>query len=77
MAWGNFFGINVYRGTNKFETPVHQKSKFSGVYTNYKSFTSTEYKSSLITILLYRNFTIVSDYDKLHEEIEKLKLVLQ
>ena len=48
-------------GKNKFETSVHRKSTFSGVYT--------EYKSSLITTLLYRSFTIVSNYHKLQEEI--------
>ena len=57
----------------KFETSVHLKSTFSGVYTNYRSFIATEYKSSLITTLLYGSFTIVSDYHKSHEEIVKLK----
>ena len=56
-------------GKNKFETSVHRKSTFSGVYTNYRSFISTEYESSLITTLLYRSFTIVSNYHKLQEEI--------
>ena len=61
-----FLDIDVYRGNNKFET-AHRKSTFSGVYTNYRSFIATEYKSSLITTLLYRSFTIVSNYQKLHE----------
>ena len=65
--------IDVDRGNNKFETTVHRKSTFSGVYTNYRFFIATEYKSSLITTLLYRSFTIVSDYHKLHEDIVKLK----
>ena len=56
---------------------MHRKSTFSGDYTNYKSFIATEYKSSLITTLLYRRFTIVSDYHKLHEEIVMLKSVLR
>ena len=68
-----FLDINVYRGNNKFETSVHHKSTSSGVYTNYESFISTEYKSSLSTTLLYRSFTIVCDHHKLHEEIVKLK----
>ena len=72
-----FLDINVYRGNNKFETSVHRKLTFSGVYTNYKSFIATEYKSSLIATLLYRSFTIVSDYHKLHEEIVKLTSVLR
>ena len=72
-----FLDINVYRGNNKFETSVQRKLTFSGVYTNYRSFIATEYKSSLITTLLYGSFTIVSDYHKLHEEIVKLKSVLR
>ena len=72
-----FLDINVYRGNNKFETSVHSKLAFSGVYTNYRSFIATEYKSSLITTLLYRSFTIVSDYHKMHEEIVMLKSVLR
>ena len=71
-----FLDINVYRGNNKFETSVHRKSTFSGVYTNYRSLIATEYESSLITTLLYGSFTIVSDYHKLHEEIVKLKSML-
>ena len=70
-----FLDINVYKGNNKFETSVHRKLTFSGVYTNYRSFIATEY--SLITTLLYRSFTIVSDYNKLHEEIVKLKSVFR
>ena len=72
-----FLDIDVYRGNHKLETSVHRKSTFSGVYTNYSSFIATEYKSNLITTLLYRTFTIVSDYHKLHKEIVKLKSVLR
>ena len=72
-----FLDINVYRGNNKSETSVPRKSTFSEVYTNYTSFIVTEYKSSLITTLLYRSFTIVSDYYKLHEEFVKLNSVLR
>ena len=72
-----FLDINVYRGKNKFETSIHSKSTFSGVYTNYRSFITTKYKSSLIATLLYRIFTIISNYQTLHEEIVKLKSVLR
>ena len=66
--------IDVDRGNNKFETSVHRKSTFSGVYTNYSSFIATEFKNSLITTLLYRTFTIVSDYHKLHERNCKVEV---
>ena len=69
-----FLDIDVYRGNNKFETSVHRKSTFSGVYTNYSSFIATEFKNSLITTLLYRTFTIVSDYHKLHERNCKVEV---
>ena len=46
-------------------------------FTNYRSFITTEYKSSLITTLLYRSFTIFSGCHKLHEEIVKLKSVIR
>ena len=72
-----FLYIDVYRVNNKFETSVHRKSKFTGVYTNYRSFTTTEYKICLISNLLYRSFTIFSNYHKLHEEIVQLKSVLR
>ena len=48
-----FLDINTYKGNNKFETSVHLKSTFSGVHTNYRSFIGIEFKSSLITTLLY------------------------
>ena len=63
-------------GNNKLETSVHRKSIFSGVYTNYKSFATTEYKFSLVTKLLHRSFTTVSDSHKLHEGNGRLKSVL-
>ena len=72
-----FLDINVHRSNNKSERSVHRKSRFSGVYNNYRSFIGTKYKSSLISALLYRNFTIVSDYHKLHEENVKFKSVLR
>ena len=38
---------------------------------------ATENTSSLMTTLLCRSFTIVSDYHKLHKEIVELKSVLR
>ena len=64
-----FLDIDISRVNNKFEVSVHHKSAFFGVYTNYRSFIATEYKSSLITTLLHRSFTIASDYYKLPKEI--------
>lgn len=51
---------------------IHCKSTFFAVYTNSRSFIVTEYKCRLISTLLYKGLTIVSDYQKLPEEIVKL-----
>ena len=72
-----FLDINVYSSNNKLKTSIHRNSTFSVVYTNYRYFIATEYRSSLIATLLYRSFTAASDYHKLHELIVKLKSVLR
>ena len=72
-----FLDINVYSGYNKFEISVQHKPTFSGISINYVSFIATQFKSSLITTLPFRIFTIISDYHKLDEEIVKLKSVLR
>ena len=36
-----------------------------------------EYKKGLIATLLHRTYVICSDYSKLHEEINKLKVIWQ
>ena len=72
-----FLDINVYRCNNKFETSVHRKSTFSGVYAFYSSFIVTEYKSSLIAALLYRSFTIVFEYHKLQKKNCEIEISLK
>ena len=39
-----FLEIDVYRDNNKFETSVHPKLTYSGVYTNYRSFIAMSIK---------------------------------
>ena len=68
-----FLDVNISRDKNKFVTSVYRKSTFSGVYTNFTSFLPLEYKFGLIYTLLFRCFTLVSDFSKFHLEVEKLK----
>ena len=49
---------------------------FSGVYTNSSSFSSLQFKFSLVLTLLGRSFTIASDFSKFHFEVETLKKTL-
>ena len=60
-----------------FVTSVYRKPTFSGVFTNFESFTSKCYKRSLIDTLLYRGFSLCSDMEKFHQEVSSLKSVFK
>ena len=70
-----FLDVKVQRINNQFNTSIYRKSTFSGVYLNYKSYLPKEYKHGLLFTLLFRAFTISSDYETFHQEIEKLKVI--
>ena len=53
-----------------------RKKTFSVVYTNFKSFIPETYKIGLIKSLLFRCFSLCSDFVKFHHEIDKLKSIL-
>ena len=69
--------VLITRTSNGFTTSVYHKPTFSGVYTNFNSFISEEYKVGLISTLLFRTFTVVSDYSKFHSEVSHLKEILK
>ena len=68
--------VNIFRENKKFATNVNRKKTVSGVYTNFKSFIPETYKIALIKPLLFRCFSLHSDYIKFHHEIDKLKSIL-
>ena len=71
-----FVDVNIFRENEKFATNVYRKKTFSAVYTNFKSFIPETYKIGLITSLLFRCFSLCSDFIKFHHEIDKLKSIL-
>ena len=71
-----FLDVNIFCENEKFATNVYRKKTFSGVYTNFKSFISETYKICLIKSLLFRCFSLCSDFIKFHHEIDKLKSIL-
>lgn len=73
----SFLDIKITREEGRFTTSIYRKKTFSGVYLNYTSFIPLEYKKGLISTLLFRTYTICSNYVKLHEEIQRLKLIWQ
>ena len=48
----------------------------NNIYTNFKSFIPETYKIGLIKSLLFRCFSLCSDFIKFHHEIDKLKSIL-
>ena len=71
-----FLDVKIFREKGKFVTSVFRKETFSGVYTNYLSFITREYKFGLVYTLLYRCFNLVSDLSKFHHEVNELKRIL-
>ena len=72
-----FLDVLISRHSKGFTTTVYHKPTFSGVYSNFNSFIADEYKHGLIFTLLFRIFSIVSDFSKFHEEVNYLKNVLK
>ena len=62
-----FLDVKITREESRFVTSVYRKPTFSGVYTNFTSFIPMTYKFGLIFTLLFRCFTLVSDFSKFHQ----------
>ena len=72
-----FLDVLISRNKEGFTTTVYHKRTFSRVYSNFNSFIADEYKHGLIFTLLFRIFSIVSDFSKFHEQVNYLKDVLK
>ena len=68
-----FIDVLITRTSNGFKTSVYRKLIFSGVYSNFNSFIFEEYKVGFIFTLLFRTFSIVSDFSRFHSEVCYLK----
>ena len=73
----SFLDVNIIRHNKQFKTSVYKKPTFSGVFTHYESYLDQSYKKSLIFTLLFRCYSICSDYSLFHLEIEKLREILR
>ena len=71
-----FLDVNIFHENETFATNIYRKKMFSGFYTNFKSFIPETYKTGLIKSLLFRCFSLCSDFIKFHHEIDKLKSIL-
>ena len=69
----NFLDVKVISEDNVVTTSVYHKSSFNGVYTPFDSYMPMSYKFNLVSIIIFRSFTICSDMTKFHQEIYKIK----
>ena len=58
-------------------TFVFRKSTFTGLITNYESFTADSYKIGLVKSLLLRAFRISGSWSIFHKELERIYKILQ
>jgi hypothetical protein len=70
-----FLDTKVTRKETNFTTSIYHKPTFTGVYLNWTSLTSREYKISLIYCLCDRMWKICQDTER-DLEFKKLKLTL-
>ena len=73
----SFLDIKITKDNNKFMTSVYHKPTFSGVFTNFESFISKSYKYNLLFTLLHRAFKLCSNFERFHQEIDKLKTIFE
>ena len=68
-----FLDIDVSRSNGKFTTSVYRKPTFTGLFTNFHSFISLNYKRSLVSCLLHRVFNLSSSYENFHVQLETIR----
>ena len=71
-----FLDVAVTRSDEGFVTNLYRKSTFSGVFTNFFSFLSIQFKACLVSTLLFRCLQLSSSTDIFHKEVERLRGIL-
>ena len=72
-----FLDVLINNETHFPVTRVYRKKTFTGLLTNYFSFTSHSYKLGLIRTLVDRAYKINNTWLGFHEDITKLTKILQ
>ena len=73
----SFLDIKITHHNQQFETSLFRKPTFSHVFTHYESCVDQTYKKSLTDTLLFRCFSVCSDYTSFHLEVENLREILK
>ena len=71
-----FLDVAVTRTDDGFTINLYRKGTFSGVFTNFFSFLSIQFKSCLVSTLLFRCYQLTSTSEAFHKEVERLRGIL-
>ena len=69
--------IEVICEQGEFTTTICRKPTFSGVYSNFESFSPSVYKFGMVYTLVYRCFHICPNWKQFHTELIFLKGIFQ
>ena len=72
----SFLDVAITRSDEGFVTNLYRKNTFIGVFTNFFSLLSMQYKASLVSTLLFRCFHLSSSTTIFHQEVERLRSIL-
>ena len=73
----SFLDVEISGVNGKLVTTIYHKPSFSGVYTHFESFLPSTHKFGMFYTLIYRCFTLCSDWTKFHRELVTLKEIFQ
>ena len=73
----SFLDIKITRNNQQFKTSVYRKPTFSGVFTHNESYLDQIYKKLLNDTLLFRCFSICSDYTLFYLKDENLREIVK
>jgi hypothetical protein len=71
-----FLDISISRKNGVFETSVYRKPTFTCLFTNFRSFIPFQYKRSLVSSLIHRFFSLCSNYENFHAQLELYRQIL-
>ena len=77
--WNNFFNfldVKVIREDKVFTTSVYRKPSFSGVYTQFDSYTPLNYKFSVVILLFFAVLPYILTCLNYIQKLVKLKIFL-
>ena len=73
----SFLDVKINKLTNNCVTSTHRKKTYTGLLTNFNSFTSFSYKIGLIRTLINRAFKINNTNVGFNKDVNDIKITLQ